>query len=85
MKLIIAVVVLLLTGCSTMNMTPEQLKASAGMATCGTSSTMYGKVSLITASADDVRKGNTGDTTTTIKCGDASMEITTKVGVVKTP
>lgn len=83
MKFIVAILVLipLLAGCPTMSMTPEQLKASAGMATCGTSTNMYGKVSIITAAADDIRKGQTGDSSTVIKCGDASMEVSNKVGV----
>ena len=42
MKLIALLFVPLLAGCPTMSMTPEQLKASAGMATCGTTTNMYG-------------------------------------------
>lgn len=88
MKLFIAVLILstvALAGCPTMSMTPEQLKASAGMATCGTTTSMYGKVSIITAAADDIRKGATGDSVTSIKCGDASMDISNKIGVAVPP
>lgn len=80
MKLIFAIAMLpLLAGCPTMSMTPEQLKASAGMATCGTSTNVYGKVSIITAAADDIRKGVSAESVTNIKCGDASMEISNKL------
>ncbi len=82
MKLLLVVVLSgLLAGCPTMVMTPEQLKASAGMATCGVATTMYGKTAIITAAADDIRKGATGDSTTEIVCGDASMKLTNKIGV----
>lgn len=76
---------LVLAGCPTMSMTPEQLKASAGMATCGTVTNMYGKVAIITAAADDIRKGATGDSTTEIICGDASMKVSNKVGIAVPP
>lgn len=78
-------IILLLSGCPTMSMTPEQLKASAGMATCGTATNMYGKVAIITAAADDIRKGATGDSTTEIVCGDASMKIGSKIGIAVPP
>lgn len=84
MKTLLAIlfpVCFLLAGCPTMSMTPEQLKASEGIATCGTGSNPWGRVSIITAAADNVRKGATGDSVTVIKCGDASMEVTNKVGV----
>jgi hypothetical protein len=74
-----------LAGCPTMSMTPEQLKASAGMATCGTATTMYGKTSIITAAADDIRKGASAENITEIICGDASMKIGSKVGAPVPP
>lgn len=83
--LLLAIILPLLAGCPTMSMTPEQLKASAGMATCGTATTIYGKTSIITAAADDIRKGATGDSATKITCGDASMDITNKIGVAVPP
>lgn len=77
---LICTICLLFAGCPTMSMSPEQLKASAGMATCGTATTMYGKTSIITAAADDIRKGQTDESSTEIICGDSSMKLTTKVG-----
>ncbi|MCR4331684.1 MAG: hypothetical protein NUV34_03115 [Sulfuricaulis sp.] len=81
MKILFAVIAsLVLAGCAT-GMTPEQLKASSGMATCTTVTTVYGKTSFVTADTADVRKGTTAAGKTTITCGDASMAIDTNVGV----
>lgn len=79
----IYVLVLLLSGCASgLVMTPEQLKASAGMATCASiNSLVYGKASFITANADDVRKGATAKGETVITCGEGSMSIKSDVGV----
>lgn len=80
-------VAVLLAGCASgLVMTPEQLKASAGMATCSTvNSLVYGKASFITANADDVRKGATSKGDTTITCGEGSMSIKSDIGVPVPP
>lgn len=79
----IVILAALLAGCASgLVMTPEQLKASAGMATCSTvNSLVYGKASFITANADDVRKGATNKGETVISCGEGSMSIKTDTGV----
>ena len=82
-KLITAILVIALAGCASMS--PEQLKASAGMTTCTTTTNIWGKVSIITQAIDDTRKGATSENTTDIKCGDASMTVGNKVGVPVPP
>jgi len=72
-----------LTGCASMS--PEQLKASAGMTTCTTTTNVWGTVSIITQAVDDTRKGATSENSTDIKCGNASMTIGNKVGVPVPP
>ncbi len=82
MKFIAAVGMLFLViiaGCSSMS--PEQLKASAGMTTCTTTTNVWGTVSIITQAIDDTRKGATSENSTDIKCGNASMSVGNKVGV----
>lgn len=79
---LLALLLLALPGCQNLGMTPEQLKASAGMATCtSVNSLLYGKASFITANADDVRKGATASGDTSITCGEATMTIKSNVGV----
>lgn len=85
MKLLLAVSAsLLLTGCPSMgyyNMSPEQIKATAGTISCSTVNSVYGKGSAIAVNADDVRKGATHAGAVTITCGEASMVIKSEVGV----
>lgn len=86
MKKLLAALMLALAGCQNLGMTPEQLKASAGMATCTTvNSLIYGKAAFITANADDVRKGATASGDTTITCGEASMSVKSTIGVPVPP
>lgn len=71
-------------------MTPEQIRATEGMATCTCGETTYpGAVvrgSSITANTDSTRKGATSKSKTTITCcRDASMTIETDVGVGAVP
>jgi len=67
---VIATGCLLLTGCvggfSVKDMTPEQIKATNGMVTCGTANSIYGKATLVTVNNDDVRKGNAGAAKVTV-------------------
>ncbi len=83
MKTLLAVAVVLLASCSTMS--PEQLRASAGLTTCTTTTNIWGKVSVITQAVDDTRKGATSENTTDIKCGDATLTQGNKVGVPVPP
>ena len=84
MKTLVAVLApFILAGCPTMgyqNMTPEQIKATAGTISCSTVSSIYGKGSVIAINTDDTRKGATSKWATTIVCGDASMTIDAAVG-----
>lgn len=80
MKLLAAFLILTtIPACSTMS--PEQLRASAGLTTCTTTTNIWGKVSVITQAVDDTRKGATSENTTEIVCGDAKMSQGNKVGV----
>ena len=82
MKNIAILVCLMLSGCANFGMTPEQLKASAGMSTCSSiNSLVYGKASMITANADDIKKGQTGNGKVNITCGDATMTVESAIGV----
>lgn len=76
--------VFLLTGCQNMgyqNMTPEQIKATAGTISCVTlDAFLYGKGSVIAINTDDTKKGATSKWKTVIKCGDAEMTIDAEVG-----
>lgn len=82
-----ALLSLLLAGCSfgggVQQMTPEQIKATAGMATCTEATTLYGKGASITANTDEVRKGATSKGKMTITCGSSTMTIETDVGVAQ--
>jgi hypothetical protein len=73
-----------LSGCMSLgyqNMTPEQIKATAGSISCVTIETlMYGKGSSISINTDDTKKGATSSWKTSIKCGDAEMTIDASVG-----
>jgi len=84
MKLLLVVAAsLLLTGCPSMgyyNMTPEQIKATAGTISCSTVASVYGKGSAIAVNADDIRKGATSTGAITVTCGEASMVIKSEVG-----
>lgn len=74
---------LLLAGCPSMgyyNMSPEQIKATAGTISCSTVNSVYGKGSAIAVNADDIRKGATSTGAVTISCGEASMVIKSEVG-----
>lgn len=73
-----------LAGCQTMaykDMTPEQIKATAGTTSCTQYSGLYGKASTIALNQDDTRKGATSKGKTIITCGDASITIEAEVGV----
>ena len=83
MKKLLLLTFVALSGCASMS--PEQLKASAGLTTCTTTANIWGKVSVITQAIDDTRKGATSENTTDIKCGDASMTVGNKVGVPVPP
>lgn len=84
--IVVALILGCLGGCQNLGMTPEQLRASAGMATCTTvNSLVYGKAAFITANADDVRKGATNKGETIITCGEGSMSIKTDTGVPVPP
>lgn len=80
MKALLAVTAIALAGCAT-GMSPEQLRASAGMSTCTKTTTIYGTVTFATTSADDTRKGATQKSKTVVTCGDASMAVETDTGV----
>lgn len=87
-KLIAAVVSLSLGGClglGMQTMSPDQIKATNGMATCTTGKTLYYSGSTVSINMDDVRKGATSKGKTKVTCGDTSMEIDTNVGVGVTP
>lgn len=80
--------VLVLPGCMSIGvekMTPEQIRATNGMASCTTLRTMYGAGSSVSLNADDLRKGVTAKGKTTIRCGEAVMEIETDIGVATVP
>lgn len=79
--ILLALLVSLLAGCLGLGLSPEQLKASAGMATCTNATSIYGKGSTVTANTDDVRKGNNQKSSMTITCGDVTMKIEQDVGV----
>jgi uncharacterized lipoprotein YajG len=68
-----------ITGCA--GMSPEQLKASEGMATCTTTTNVWGTVSVVTHDVRNTRKGATSENSTEILCGNAKMVIGDKVGV----
>ena len=80
---VLIVLTVLLAGCQTMS--PEQLKASAGMTTCTTTTNVWGTVSIITQAVDETRKGATSENSTDIKCGNATMTVGNKVGVPVPP
>lgn len=74
----LAVIASFLAACSPLNlrdMSAAQIKATNGMATCATSTSMYGKVSIISANTQDATKGSTEKGSTTIVCGDSTMKI----------
>lgn len=82
--ILIAISILLLASCGSLgvqSMSPEQIKATAGMATCTTATTIYGKAASVTVNTDDVRKGATSQGKTTVSCGDVTMTLDTNVGV----
>jgi uncharacterized lipoprotein YajG len=83
MKRLVALTILLLAGCQSMS--PEQLKASEGMATCTTTTNVWGTVSIVTHDVRNTRKGATSENTTEILCGNAKMVIGDKVGVPVPP
>ncbi len=89
LTIVIAILAVALAGCAfsggVQQMTPEQIKATEGMATCTQATTLYGKGASITANTDNTRKGATSKGKTMITCGDASMTIETDVGVAATP
>lgn len=68
-----------LAGCASMS--AEQLKASEGMATCTTTTNVWGTVSIVTHDVRNTRKGATSENSTEILCGNAKMVIGDKVGV----
>jgi len=77
-----------LAGCPSVgfqNMSPEQIKATAGTIGCSTISSIYGKGSTIAINADDTRKGATSKGKTVISCGDATMTVESEVGVPVPP
>jgi hypothetical protein len=74
---------LALAGCPSLGyqtMTPEQIKATAGTASCTQLTSIYGKGSAIAVNVDETRKGATSKGKTAITCGDATMTIETEVG-----
>lgn len=73
--LFVLTLVPMLAGCPSITMSPEQLKASDGMATCSQLSSMYGKGSSITINPDNWRKGVAGTNDVSITCGDAQLTI----------
>ena len=86
MRKLIALLILstvALAGCASMS--PEQLKASEGMATCTTTTNVWGTVSIVTHDVRNTRKGTTSENTTEILCGNAKMVIGDKVGVPVPP
>lgn len=80
------IAMLLLSGCAGLNMsdmTAAQIKATNGMASCGHSTNVYGKISIITANTDDVSKGANQKGRMSITCGDATMVIDNSVTLPK--
>lgn len=80
---IVIILCVLLGGCFGMGvqqMTPEQIKATNGMATCTQIFSMYGKGISTAVNVDDVRKGATQDSEIMID-GDCKITIKNKVGV----
>lgn len=76
----------LVAGCANLNqsdMTAAQLRATNGTATCATSTSIYGKVSIIAANTDDAAKGTTQKGSMRITCGDAIMQIDNNIGLPK--
>lgn len=77
-----------LSGClglGLQNMTAEQIKATNGMTTCTTLSTMSGSGSTISVNSDDIRKGATSNGKVAVTCGTATIVIDSNVGVAYPP
>lgn len=77
-RLAICAAAALLSGCMSLgvsDMSASQIRATNGMIMCAQVVSMYGKGSSITVNADDVRKGVSARSKTTIVCGDATMTI----------
>jgi hypothetical protein len=72
-----------LAGCLGVGMTPDQLRASAGMTTCTTTTSLYGKLTTVTTNTDDTRKGATSSSKSEITCGEAKLTIDNSVGTSK--
>ena len=86
MKIVFVLIVFFLTACSSLgvqNMTEGQIKATAGMATCTTFSSMYGKGHSVTVNMDDTRKGATSKSKVTMS-PDCAVTIEGDVGVAPT-
>lgn len=73
------ILAVLLSGCANgvQQLTPEQLRAMNGMASCNYYNGMYGKAGLVIVNADDIRKGNIGTSEVTIS-PDAGCAVTIK-------
>lgn len=86
--LILPFIIILLPSCANLgyqNMSPEQIKATAGTTTCTQFTSLYGKASNIAINADETRKGATSTNDLTITCGEATMSIKSSVGVPVPP
>ena len=81
MKLVIALLALLLCGCVGLG----EMKLRDGEAGCDTVTLAYGSASRIVSRVDNVPKGSTSDNTTEIRCGQAAMSVTNKIGAPVQP
>lgn len=88
MKTLLLIALLILPGCGTTGVTrmsPEQIKATAGLAICDDGDAMYpgaaARGTTIMVNVDDVRKGATSQGKIVITCGKSTMTIETSVGV----
>lgn len=71
-------------GLGVQNMSPEQIKATAGMATCTTLNTTTARGNSVAVNLDDVRKGATNKSRI-IMTPDCGVTIETDVGVAPVP
>ena len=62
-----------------------EMKLRDGEAGCDTVTMVYGSASRIVWRADNVGKGASNDATTDIRCGNAELKSTSKIGVPVPP
>lgn len=81
MKKFLVLSVVALAGCMSLG----DMKLRDGELGCDTVTTIYGSGSRIVMRADNVAKGATSEGGTVIKCGNAEMNATHKIGVPVPP